>query len=130
MTKALFEITVTIAPEQRVAVGRVCEVSRALFLDHFGAQSKTLLVRPEDVQVLQGFYARANADCYLQRSLFQQDLVTALKPYLRADPEIRIYEWALGDSIRYDLLGIALEPRLDPSSRCPSDRCLLDRMRR
>ena len=56
--------------------------------------------------------------------------MTALKPYLHAGPEIRIYECAERDSIRCDLGGIALEIRLDPSSRCPTDGCLLDRMRR
>jgi hypothetical protein len=44
------------------------------------------------VQVLHGFDLRANAESYLGSTLFQKDVVTALKPWLLADPEIRIYE--------------------------------------
>jgi hypothetical protein len=57
-----------------------------------GAQSKQLLIRAEDVQVLHGFDSKANAERYLQNPLFQQDVVAALKPFLRANPEVRIYE--------------------------------------
>jgi len=46
------------------------------------------------VQVLHGFDSKANAESYLGSELFQNDVVTALKPYLSADPEIRIYECA------------------------------------
>jgi hypothetical protein len=59
-----------------------------------GAVSKELLVRDEDVQVLHGFGNAEQAREYLQSSLFQNDVVTALKPFLAAEPEIRIYSCA------------------------------------
>lgn len=95
MTKAFLEITLTIAPEQRAAAGAVYAKYREPFLSTIaGAQSKALLVRSEDVQVLHGFDSTANAERYLQSPLFQQDVVAALKPCLKANPEIRIYECA------------------------------------
>jgi hypothetical protein len=57
-----------------------------------GAESKDLLLREEDVQVLHGFDSRASAESYLKSALFGNDVVRELKPYLTADPEIRIYE--------------------------------------
>lgn len=57
-----------------------------------GAESKYLLLRDEDVQVLHGFDSRASAENYLASKLFGNDVVGELKPYLMADPEIRIYE--------------------------------------
>jgi len=36
--------------------------------------------------------SRAAAESYLASELFGKDVVQALKPYLMADPEIRIYE--------------------------------------
>jgi quinol monooxygenase YgiN len=46
------------------------------------------------VQVLHGFDSKANAERYLESALFQKDVVSALKPCLAAEPEIRIYESA------------------------------------
>ncbi|MFZ6745546.1 hypothetical protein ACO0LC_20160 [Undibacterium sp. JH2W] len=56
-----------------------------------GAVSKKLLVRDEDVQVLHEFDTVENAKAYLASHLFNQDVVTALKPLLQNDPDIRIY---------------------------------------
>lgn len=65
------------------------------FLDTItGAQSKDLLIREEDVQVLHGFDTVANAEAYLSSELFTKDVVGGLSPLLQADPEIRIYETA------------------------------------
>ena len=95
MTKAFLEITLKIAPENRAEAGGVYTKYRQPFLSNApGAESKDLLVRAEDVQVLHGFDSRANAESYLRSALFQKDVVTALKPCLSADPEIRIYERA------------------------------------
>jgi hypothetical protein len=95
MTKAFLEITLKIAPENRAHAGGVYAKYRQPFLANTpGAESKELLVRPEDVQVLHGFDSKANAESYLRSTLFQKDVVTALKPCLSADPEIRIYECA------------------------------------
>ena len=93
MTKAFLEITMKIAPENRAHAGEVYSKYRQPFLSGIpGAKSKDLLLRSEDVQVLHGFDSRANAESYLGSTLFQKDVVAALKPYLMADPEIRIYE--------------------------------------
>ena len=95
MTKAFLEITLKIAPENRSHAGGVYTKYRQPFLSSApGAESKDLLVRTEDVQVLHGFDSKANAENYLRSALFQKDVVTALKPCLLADPEIRIYECA------------------------------------
>lgn len=95
MTKTFLEITLTIAPEQRAAAGGVYLKYREPFLSTIaGAQSKLVLICAEDVQVLNGFDSTANAERYLQSALFQNDVVTALKPHLGGAPEIRIYECA------------------------------------
>jgi Holliday junction resolvase len=56
-----------------------------------GAMSKELLLRTEDVQVLHGFESEAEAKAYLSTKLFENDVVTALKPFLENNPEVRIY---------------------------------------
>ena len=95
MTKAFLEITMKISPENRRQAGGAYRRYRQPFLSTIpGARSKDLLLRAEDVQVLHGFDSRANAESYLESALFQKDVVTALKPCLAADPEIRIYECA------------------------------------
>lgn len=95
MTKAFLEITMKIAPENRPHAGGVYSKYRQPFLSGIpGAKSKDLLLRAEDVQVLHGFDSKDNAEGYLGSTLFRNDVVAALKPYLMADPEIRIYECA------------------------------------
>jgi len=54
------------------------------------AESEELLLREEDVQVLHGFDSRASAESYLKSALFGNDVVRELKPYLLADPEVRV----------------------------------------
>ena len=56
-----------------------------------GAKSKELLLRDEDVQVLHGFASRKQAEAYLSSDIFKNDVVGALQPLLKADPEVRIY---------------------------------------
>ena len=56
-----------------------------------GAKSKELLIREDDVQVLHGFSARADAEAYLKSELFNNDVAVELKPLLKAAPEVRIY---------------------------------------
>jgi hypothetical protein len=93
--ESVLEITMKIAPENRPHAGEVYSKYREPFLSDIpGAKSKDLLLRTEDVQVLHGFDSKAKAESYLGSTLFQKDVVTALKPYLMADPEIRIYECA------------------------------------
>jgi len=92
---AYLQITLRIAAENRAAAAEIYKKYKAPFLETVpGATSKELLVRDEDVQVLHGFDNAANAGAYLQSRLFTDDVVTGLKPFLAADPEVRIYEVA------------------------------------
>ena len=93
MTKAYLEITVKVSGADRANAGAVYSKYKQPFLATIaGAESKDLLLREEDVQVLHGFDSRASAESYLKSALFGNDVVRELKPYLMADPEIRIYE--------------------------------------
>jgi len=93
MTRAYIEITLRVASSDREKAGAIYSKYKQPFLATIaGAKSKELLLRDEDVQVLHGFDSRAAAENYLQSALFNEDVVTALVPYLTADPEIRIYE--------------------------------------
>ena len=84
-----------VTANNRPGAGAVYTKYRQPFLSNItGAKSKDLLLRNEDVQVLHGFDTKENAENYLGTALFKNDVVTALKPYLAADPEIRIYELA------------------------------------
>ena len=95
MAKAYLEITMKISPENRPNAGEVYSKYRNPFLsDITGAKSKELLLRSEDVQVLHGFDSKESAKNYLTSKFFQEDVVNALKPYLIADPDVRIYECA------------------------------------
>ena len=90
--KAYVEITLKVAPQDRAAAGAVYARFKQPFLAKVsGAKSKELLVRDDDVQVLHGFTTRKQAEAYLSSDLFTQDVVVALKPLLKADPEVRIY---------------------------------------
>lgn len=92
---AFLEITLVIRPENRPAAVGVYTKYRGAFLDQAaGAQSKQLLVRDEDVQVLHGFDSTANAQAYLESTLFTQDVVGELGPLLDANPVITIYDVA------------------------------------
>jgi hypothetical protein len=89
------EITLKIAPGNRAAAAGVYQRFKAPFLSTIvGAQSKELLVRDEDVQVLHGFDTADHANAYLKAGLFTSDVVGALKPLLDAAPDVRIYRAA------------------------------------
>ncbi len=93
MKTAYLEITLKIDDVDRSAAAGVYAEYKRPFLDTVsGAVSKELLLREDDVQVLHGFTAREDAEGYLKTELFATDVVTALKPYLKADPDVRIYE--------------------------------------
>ncbi len=93
MKTAYLEITLKIDDVDRSAAAGVYVKYKKPFLDTVsGALSKELLLRADDVQVLHGFTAKGDAEGYLKTKLFAEDVVTALKPYLKADPDIRIYE--------------------------------------
>ena len=93
MKKAVLEITLKVSGPNRPKAGAVYAKYKPPFLETIpGAESKELLLRDEDVQVLHGFDSRASAESYLTSSLFGNDIVCELKPLLAAAPEIRIYE--------------------------------------
>ena len=95
MTRAYLEITLKVSATDRPKAGAVYLKYKQPFLSTInGAESKDLLLREEDVQVLHGFDSRHSAESYLASTLFGNDVVGELKPYLVADPEIRIYECA------------------------------------
>jgi hypothetical protein len=93
MNKAYLEITMKVSAKDRAKAGAVYSKYKDPFLATIpGAESKELLLREEDVQVLHGFGSRAAAESYLKSALFGSDVVRELKPYLAADPEVRVYE--------------------------------------
>ncbi len=87
------QVTLEVANRNRDAAGEVYKKYKDPFLNTVpGAQSKSLLVRKEDVQVLHGFSSKEAAESYLKSDLFTKDIVEELAPLLDADPEVRIYE--------------------------------------
>ncbi len=92
---AYLEITLKIKDENRAEAGAVYGKYKQPFLDKIaGAKSKELLIRDEDVQVVNGFASEENARAYLTTELFSNDIVGELKPLLEADPEVGIYSVA------------------------------------
>ncbi len=93
--KAYLEINLKIDAADRPKAAEVYTRYKAPFLDTIkGATSKELLIRDEDVQVLHGFSSAAEASAYLTSPLFGNDVVAGLKPFLKADPDVRIYSVA------------------------------------
>lgn len=89
---AYLQITLKIADANRAAAAGVYQKYKAPFLNTIaGAKSKELLVRDEDVQVLHGFDSVESAKAYLESELFTADVVGGLKPFLAAEPDVRIY---------------------------------------
>ena len=87
------QVTLGVANKNRDAAVEVYKKYKDPFLNTVpGAQSKALLVRKEDVQVLHGFSSMEAAESYLKSDLFNKDVVSALTPLLDAAPEIRLYE--------------------------------------
>lgn len=93
--KAYLEITLYIKEENRGAAANVFTQYREPFLNQIkGAETKDLLVREEDVQVLHGFDSASAAQAYLETDLFKNDVVTGLQPLWFKDPDIKIYSVA------------------------------------
>lgn len=87
------QINLKVNPANREAAAGVYQKYKAPFLNTVaGAQSKELLVRDVDVQVLHGFDSVHNAKAYLVSDLFTADVVGELKPLLVDAPDVRIYE--------------------------------------
>ncbi|MEJ2167318.1 MAG: hypothetical protein P8X90_17455 [Desulfobacterales bacterium] len=92
---AYLEITLKVEEKNRPAAAEVYTAYRQPFLDQIkGAETKALLVRDDDVQVLHGFDSLENAQAYLKSRLFNEDVAAKLKPLLEAEPEVRIYKVA------------------------------------
>ena len=92
---AYLQISLEIKNENRAAAAAVYAKYKQPFLDGVpGAQSKQLLIRGDDVQVLHGFASEQNATDYLKSELFANDVVGELKSLLEADPDVRIYSVA------------------------------------
>lgn len=86
------QISLNVAAKDRQAAAAIYSQFKGPFLDQAkGAKSKELLLRDEDVQVLHGFDSVENAMAYLASALFNQDVVTALKPLLQSPPDVRVY---------------------------------------
>ncbi|RPI47139.1 MAG: hypothetical protein EHM59_05445 [Betaproteobacteria bacterium] len=93
MNQAYLEITIKVLAADRAKAGAVYAKYKDRFLSTIpGAESKDLLLREEDGQVLHGFDSRASAEGYLKSALFGNDVLRELKPYLSAAPEVRVYE--------------------------------------
>ncbi|RLP80201.1 hypothetical protein D9V34_14130 [Mycetocola lacteus] len=92
---AYLQITLAVNDSDRAAAAAVYAQYKQPFLDTItGAQSKELLIRDEDVQVMHGFDTVANAQAYLASELFTTDVVGGLSPFLQREPEVRIYDAA------------------------------------
>jgi len=90
---AFLEITLSVAPEHRAAAAGVYVEYKQPFLNKIeGAESKVLLVREDDVQVLHGFDSVASANAYLSSDLFQKDVFVGLKPFFTGQPDVRVYQ--------------------------------------
>ena len=90
--KTYLQITLSIENQNRNAATAIYTKYKSPFLNTIqGAQSKELLIRDQDVQVLHGFDSEENAQNYLISDLFTNDVVTELKPLLSANPEVKIY---------------------------------------
>jgi hypothetical protein len=88
------EITLDVAAPNRAAAAVYARFKEPFLSQVKGAQSKQLLVRDEDVQVLHGFDTTDHPNAYLATDPFTQDVVGALKPLLRGEPDVRIYQVA------------------------------------
>ena len=86
------QINLKIAESDRPAAAAIYVRFKNAFLTQAkGARSKDLLIRDDDVQVMHGFNSVEDAQAYLGSDLFNQDVVTALKPLLQSAPDVRIY---------------------------------------
>lgn len=92
-TRACLQLTLDISKGNRAAAAGIYQKYKIPFLATIdGGTSKERLIRNEGVQVLHGFYTVAQAQAYLNKPLFTQDVVAGLKPYRNSDPEVRIYD--------------------------------------
>lgn len=92
MAKSYLEIMLKVDDAARASAAGVNNQYKAPFLENIrGATSKKLLIRDDDVQVLHGFESAEDAKDYLSSDLLNDDVVIALKPYLKDNPDVRMY---------------------------------------
>lgn len=90
--KAYLQITMVVPEKDRAAAAKVYHDYRQPFLDTIpGAETKELLVRDEDVQVMHGFDSVEHAKAYLKSDMFTKHVFPGLKPTWTEDPDVRIY---------------------------------------
>lgn len=90
--KAYLQVTMSIPEENRQAAAKVYNDYRKPFLKTIpGAETKQLLIRDEDVQVLHGFDSAEHAQAYLKSDMFTKHVFPGLKPTWTSDPEVRIF---------------------------------------
>ncbi|WP_347980329.1 hypothetical protein [Limosilactobacillus allomucosae] len=90
--KAYLEITMEIPEKNREAAAKVYNDYRKPFLNTIpGAETKQLLIRNEDVQVLHGFDSVEHAQDYLKSDMFTKHVFVGLQPTWTSDPEVRIF---------------------------------------
>ncbi len=90
---AYLQITAEVSPENRAPAAAVYQKYLQPFMDEItGANMKKLLVRDDVVQVLHGFDSLAQANAYLDSSLFKQDVLVELGPLLSGEPQVRSYD--------------------------------------
>ncbi|MFR0514046.1 hypothetical protein ACLUYC_03050 [Limosilactobacillus mucosae] len=89
--KAYLEVTMKIPAANRKVAAKVYTNYRQPFLDTAaGAQTKQLLVRDEDVQVLHDFDSVEHAQAYLNSAMFTKHVFPGLQPTWEGKPEVRI----------------------------------------
>ncbi len=92
---AFLQITLKVDTDNRAAAAAVYTKYKQPFLASVpGAETKELLIRDEDVQVLHGFASEDNARAYLTSDIFRNDVVGELGGLLEADPVVSIYSVA------------------------------------
>lgn len=90
--KAYLEVTMKIPAANSKVAAKVYTDYRQPFLDTTaGAQTKQLLVRDEDVQVLHGFDSVEHAQAYLNSEIFTKYVFPGLQPTWEGKPEVRIF---------------------------------------
>jgi hypothetical protein len=87
---AYLEITNKVDHQDRPAAVEIYRKYKQSFLTKVPG-AKSMLIRQHDVQVLHGFATEKQAEAYLSSDLFTKNVVVALKPLLKSDPEVRIY---------------------------------------
>lgn len=91
--KAYLQINMVIDEDNRAKGAEVFTKYKDEFLKNIkGAETKDLLVRDEDVQVLHGFSSVEDAENYLESELFKEHVFVELQPLWSKDPDVRIYQ--------------------------------------